>query len=100
MRVAQSAGAVLDVRLQVEERVTILGMAVAGELLQLRGDGLAIPLHHLSHRLLAQPVEDLLVAADVAHIHQREPELRIAGLKVVALFRPANRQRKLYAAVP
>jgi hypothetical protein len=98
--VAQTAGAVLDVRLQVKERVAEAGVAGESEPRQLRCDGFGVRGVHAADGFVAQPFVEGLIAGDAAQIEQRQPKFGVGCVKAGALFDRARDERHLHPAVP
>ena len=64
IRIPQTAGAILDIGLQVKQRVAELRMALAGELRQLYTDRFAIASAQLRDTLFVESGEHILIPAD------------------------------------
>ena len=85
--VAQTAGRVLDVRLEMVERAGVLGMAVARELRQIAYQGVAIGVDE-ARQAVGQPGVERAVAREKALIEQADVEFRV-GVVHLRRIRPA-----------
>ena len=100
MHVPQTAGTVLDARLQVERRIPVLGMTLAGQLHQSGGQRLVLPLQHLGKTHIRHPPVHRLLARQQPVVQQRHGELRVLRVEALRLAAfPAGR-RKPEPAVP
>ncbi len=98
--IAQAAGAVLDVGFEVEERVAVLCVALAGEAGEFGGDGLAVLVAQLDEGLVAEAGKGGGVAGDAAEVEQGDGELGVGGVEAFAVGGLAGAEGDLQAAVP
>ena len=83
--IAQSAGTLLDVRLQVKEGVAIARVPLGRKLQQARADGLAIAFEQLRYRGVQQLFHQRGIARKRPQIQQRDGELRVLRIEALAL---------------
>src|ERR1700679_3402730 len=98
--IAQAARTLLDVGLEMEQRIAVLRMALAGKLRQRDSNRLAIARAHLRHSLVAQLCKDSVIAANPAQIQQGQRKLGIRRIQALALSRRERRERDLQPAGP
>ncbi len=100
IRIAQSARTVLDIWLEMKQRVPVLQMAFSCQLRQRDPNRFRIMRPHLRHCLVSQRHENSIVPADLPQIQQSQPKLRILRIQTLALARWPRRKRYLQTAVP
>jgi hypothetical protein len=98
--VAQTAGALLDVGLKVEECLAVLLVAFASERDEFIGYGLAVAAAELCDRLLAELREERVVSTNKTDIKQRDRKLRVGFFEALALGGGTGADGNLQTAVP
>ena len=83
--VAQSAGRLLQIRLQVIQRLAIFRVPLARHFRQSLQQGLGFPHHDFGNHLIVQAPEKIVIAREIAAIEKRNREFGIVGVVAVAL---------------
>ena len=100
MVIAQAAGRIFEIRLQVKDRVGFLFVSLArqfGDIFQQIGPGLV---NHARQRAVAEALKKLAVAAQIAAIEDGDIELRVIGLKFFAFVQKSIRRAYANPQVP
>src|SRR6185312_11297340 len=100
MDIAQSAGTIFDVRLQMEERIPILRMTRPGQLCQSSHQPLLLTLQQLRDGLGRQFSIEKRIARDEPMVHQRDGKLSILLVESLALRELASSGGDPYSGVP
>ena len=97
--IAQAAGRLLDVRLQVVERGGVLGVAVARQLREIAHQGVAVAVDE-ARQAVGQPGVERPVAGEKALIQQADVQFDIVVVHLGAFVRRAHRVADAQAGVP
>ncbi len=98
--VAQAAGTVLEVGLQVEDGVAELGVAGAGDLAELLGDGIPLAQHQTGQNRLMKLLVERKVAGQKAAVQRGQRKFQVIGVEAASLFEGARTGAGAQADVP
>ena len=98
--VAQAAGTVLEVRLQMKDGVAELGVAGAGNLAQLLRDGVPLAEHEAGQHGLVELLIERELAGEKAAVEGGEGELEIVGIEAAGFLDGAGTGAGAEADVP
>ena len=84
--VAQAAGTVLEVRLQVKDGVAEFGVAGAGDLAELLGDGVPLAQHQAGQDSLMKLLVEGELAGEEAAVEGGQGEFEVVGVETAGFF--------------
>ena len=99
LKIAQPAGSLLHVGLEMIESVGVFGVALAGQADQVAHQGVAVALHE-ARKFLAQGAEQRPVAGQKALVQQADVELGVLVVNLQAFVGNAHRLADAQAGVP
>src|SRR5450432_874280 len=83
IEIPQPTGTILYVRLQMKDRITVLGVAAARNLYQSLHQWLRLAHHQLGNNLVMQTNEQLEISRQKPAIKKRDGKLNVVGIKPV-----------------
>src|SRR6266571_7855354 len=98
--VTQASGSLFDMRFQVKHRVSVLRVAGTGHFRKLLNDVVPFPQKEFRQELVVQAEKQLRVSSHRPAIEQRNSELHVLGIELLALRQRACGRPQLHAQVP
>lgn len=100
MIIAQAAGRVFDVRLEMENRVAVFRVTLAGDLAQRARQFLTIAGNQVRDDFVAKPRKEPRVAGEVAAVEERDVEFQVIAMQFAAIRERVSGRADLQVEVP